>query len=251
MVLNTIKQTNKPIQIHVCIFYFVYFLIKYFKFAVVTTTATDNGDDGIDYVTTDLDSTTTSSNHFQFMSFPEITQTSTTLPEITQASTTFPEIKQTGTTLLDITQASTTFPELSPTGTILSEIIQASTTSQETTQTSTTLPEITQTSTTSPETTQTMTCPCPCSNNILDTDDKIRQRLLELKTTLRVDKGKLSSSIRKLNSAVDNRYSVQCIGFGGLAILIIVPTFIVMLDIITVVKEIKLRIESRKTRDRV
>jgi hypothetical protein len=57
---------------------------------VVTTSATDNDDDDIDYVTTDLDST----NHFQLMTFPEITQTSTTLPEITQTSTTFPEITQ-------------------------------------------------------------------------------------------------------------------------------------------------------------
>jgi hypothetical protein len=96
-----------------------------------------------------------------------------------------------------------------------------------------------------------MLCPCPCSNNILDAYDKFQQRLLELKTTLRVEKGKLPSSIRKLNSAVDNRYSVRCLGFGGLAILILVAAFIVLLDIITVVKDIKLRIENYKTRDRV
>ncbi|CAC5371798.1 unnamed protein product [Mytilus coruscus] len=84
-------------------------------------------------------------------------------------------------------------------------------------------------------------CYCPCSVDALNTEEKIQQRLVDLQTSLRVEKRKLSSSIRKLNSATDDRTSVRYLGISGLIILITVFLFIIMLDSINLFKAFKTR----------
>ncbi|XP_052077986.1 uncharacterized protein LOC127715912 [Mytilus californianus] len=84
-------------------------------------------------------------------------------------------------------------------------------------------------------------CYCPCSVDSLNTEEKIQQRLVDLQTSLRVEKRKLSSSIRKLNSATDDRTSVRYLGISGLIILITVFLFIIMLDSINLIKAFKTR----------
>ncbi|XP_063415950.1 serine-rich adhesin for platelets-like [Mytilus trossulus] len=91
------------------------------------------------------------------------------------------------------------------------------------------------------DTTDGNTCYCPCSNDALNTEEKIQQRLVDLRTSLRVEKRKLSSSVRKLNSATDDRTSVRYLGISGVIILITVFLFIIMLDSINLIKAIKTR----------
>ncbi|XP_071126451.1 uncharacterized protein [Mytilus edulis] len=91
------------------------------------------------------------------------------------------------------------------------------------------------------DTTVGNTCYCPCSVDALNTEEKIQQRLVDLQTSLRVEKRKLSSSVRKLNSATDDRTSVRYLGISGVIILITVFLFIIMLDSINLIKAIKTR----------
>ncbi|KAL4218268.1 hypothetical protein ACF0H5_023004 [Mactra antiquata] len=93
-----------------------------------------------------------------------------------------------------------------------------------------------------PEETCQIGCICPCgwvhSQNY--TDEEIQVVVEQIQQKLKVSKEELSSSIRKKTSAPDDRTSAQAVGYVGLVFLVVSLCSIVLLDVGTLVREMKI-----------
>ncbi|XP_071173630.1 uncharacterized protein [Mytilus edulis] len=80
-------------------------------------------------------------------------------------------------------------------------------------------------------------CTCDCNiRDIIHDIDLIRQvPVLNITKSIAVDKSALSSTRRRLTSAVDRRTSASMIGYGGVIILTLILTTILVFDIVNCV----------------
>lgn len=90
---------------------------------------------------------------------------------------------------------------------------------------------------TTPQPSTSRLCTCPCSKTVVDpkyqnlTKEKIDRIVEEIKKELTVEKGNLSSSIRKKISAKDNRPSSTGIGSVGIVFFVIVFGGLILSDV--------------------
>ncbi|XP_069131696.1 mucin-3A-like [Argopecten irradians] len=80
---------------------------------------------------------------------------------------------------------------------------------------------------------------CPCIKSTSVNEAEMENSISKLKEQLKVDPKKLSSFKRKLTSAPDDRQSAANIGYGGVLILCVIPTVIILMDVGRLTREFK------------
>ncbi|XP_069133520.1 uncharacterized protein [Argopecten irradians] len=100
--------------------------------------------------------------------------------------------------------------------------------------------DLTQTSLPTVSETLSLSCSsCPCIKSTSVNEAEMENSISKLKEQLKVDPKKLSSFKRKLTSAPDDRQSAANIGYGGVLILCVIPTVIILMDVGRLTREFK------------
>ncbi|KAK3090006.1 hypothetical protein FSP39_008436 [Pinctada imbricata] len=85
-------------------------------------------------------------------------------------------------------------------------------------------------------TTVTRECFESCNCNESPTESELAHKLANLRSNLTIDKANLSSTIRKLTCADDQRASSRIMGYVGGAVVVIVISFLVFIDLLSLWK---------------
>lgn len=153
----------------------------------------------------------------------QTSQATTQITTSVNVQTTDSEVTTVQSTIVQTSYDITVSPEAT---TLIADITTMLSTTQST---AATAPAIESTTTVS----QIVECSCHCYRNSTNiTSEELQEMILQIKSNLTVDTKSLSSSIRQLTSAHDPRVSSKNIGSFGIAVLVSIGVFLLILDFV-------------------